>query len=501
MNSKTKNHFAIFLIFLFSIRLSAQIYVSPSGEDSNNGSINNPYKTFQKAVSIVTAGITIYLRDGTFEISETIRLITDGTSDNKINLFAYENEKPVLDFSSQSYSTSSRGIQLEGDYWYLKGLEVCNAGDNGIHISGGFNIVENCVLHGNKDTGLQISNGGHDNLIRNCDSYLNYDSGTNGENADGFAPKLDVGPGNVFRGCRAYYNSDDGWDCYEAAYQIIIDSCWSFQNGVNRWNDSNFQGDGNGFKVGGNYVPAPVVVTRCMAFDNPSKGFDQNHNTNGVTLYNNTAFRNGKNFSFTEDPTTGQHILKNNISLSGTVSITNSALEETNSWQGNDAGGSDFLSLDTSLARAERKIDGSLPENNFLRLAEGSSLIDAGVDVGLAFEGIAPDLGAFEYPAPVGIENNISLLPDEFELYQNYPNPFNPTTVISYTIPAVETPYMASVRIYDVLGNEITVLLNSYQSPGKYEIQFDGESLPSGIYFYQLRVGDFIQTKKMVLLQ
>ncbi|MFH1198322.1 MAG: T9SS type A sorting domain-containing protein, partial [bacterium] len=94
----------------------------------------------------------------------------------------------------------------------------------------------------------------------------------------------------------------------------------------------------------------------------------------------------------------------------------------------------------------------------------------------------------------------------DFQLSQNYPNPFNPTTKIKYTIPAVETGYIPSLRnvtlkVYDVLGREITTLVNEYKSPGTYEIEFYGSKLPSGVYFYQLRAGEFNQTKKMILLE
>jgi hypothetical protein len=103
-------------------------------------------------------------------------------------------------------------------------LIIRNAKDNGIYIQSYYNIVENCILFNNNDTGIQISNGGSYNLVINCDSYLNNDPLTNGENADGFAAKLGIGPGNVFRGCRAWNNSDDGYDMYEAADTVLVDN-------------------------------------------------------------------------------------------------------------------------------------------------------------------------------------------------------------------------------------------------------------------------------------
>jgi len=89
-------------------------------------------------------------------------------------------------------------------------------------------------------------------------------------------------------------------------------------------------------------------------------------------------------------------------------------------------------------------------------------------------------------------------IPNEFILYQNYPNPFNPLTSISYVIGIRQ---FVSLKIYDVLGNEILLLIDEEQSAGNYSIDFDASGLPSGIYFYQLRAGEFVQTKKMVYLK
>jgi len=93
--------------------------------------------------------------------------------------------------------------------------------------------------------------------------------------------------------------------------------------------------------------------------------------------------------------------------------------------------------------------------------------------------------------------------PIDFNLEQNYPNPFNPSTRIIFTIPVVQTGHAPSVqlKIYDVLGNEIATLVNEELPAGNYELTFDAVELPSGIYFYQLRAGIYIETKKMILLK
>jgi Secretion system C-terminal sorting domain len=90
-----------------------------------------------------------------------------------------------------------------------------------------------------------------------------------------------------------------------------------------------------------------------------------------------------------------------------------------------------------------------------------------------------------------------------FRLFQNYPNPFNPSTKIKFTIPSVETGHAPSVQliVYDVLGNEIATIVNEEKPTGSYEVEFDATGLPSGIYFYQLKFGNFVETKKLILLK
>lgn len=98
-------------------------------------------------------------------------------------------------------------------------------------------------------------------------------------------------------------------------------------------------------------------------------------------------------------------------------------------------------------------------------------------------------------------QTNIEI-PASFTLEQNYPNPFNPITTIKYSLPSnVETFLATSVRVYDVLGKEVAVLVNQKQSAGNYEIKFDGSKLASGVYFYKLQAGDFISIKKLVLMK
>lgn len=97
----------------------------------------------------------------------------------------------------------------------------------------------------------------------------------------------------------------------------------------------------------------------------------------------------------------------------------------------------------------------------------------------------------------LGIESNYEF-PDGFCLHQNYPNPFNPSTTIRFTISELR---FTTLKIYDLLGREVATLVNEEKSAGEYEVEFVGEALTSGIYFYQLRAGEYTETKKMVLIK
>ncbi|HSW56704.1 MAG TPA: T9SS type A sorting domain-containing protein [Ignavibacteriaceae bacterium] len=86
----------------------------------------------------------------------------------------------------------------------------------------------------------------------------------------------------------------------------------------------------------------------------------------------------------------------------------------------------------------------------------------------------------------------------QYKLEQNFPNPFNPTTTISFSIPQGQA---VELKVFDILGNEVAKLLNEYREAGEHKVEFDGSTLTSGIYFYQLKAGGFVQTKKLVLLK
>jgi len=403
-------------LFFTSIAQAATYYVSTNGIDTNNGtSLSTPFKTLAKAcgLSTLTAGDQIVVRGGSYSITATVTLSKSGTTAAPIRLVTYNGERALLNFNG--IAAGKRGLSLTGSYWYINGLDVSKATDNGIIINGAYNTVEFCSFYDNGDSGMQLSGGAHDNKILNCDSYWNADPTDYGD-ADGFACKMDVGSNNYFNGCRSWLNVDDGWDGYlrgaDSVY-TVVENCWTWRNGYFKdGTDAGANANGNGFKMGGSdnkLLKHNFTLRNCISFYNKAKGFDQNNNKGSMILVNCTGYGNvGYDFSVPTTLPAGSvctvtncvDVVKTKVSLGSFVSQT------TNSWLSpftvtND----DFASLDSLGVTGKRNADGSLPKLNFLHLKAGSHLINAGTNVGLPYIGTAPDLGAYEFDPGNGLKS------------------------------------------------------------------------------------------------
>jgi len=456
-------------------------YVAPEGSDAAAGSFAEPFGTLGRALDVMAAGDTVWVRGGTYASPASIRVEQEGADSAYFHIFAYPGEEPIFDFTG----TDRDGLDIRGSYIHVKGLVLQHAGHAGLFLKGAdWTVIENVTTRYNLNSGLQAEDGASNNLILNSDSYENYDPQSHGENADGFAIKFEVGPGNVLRGCRSWGNSDDGFDFWEAGEGVTVEESWSFRNGINNWDDSDFQGDSNGFKLG--HGAGAHRLVRNLAWGHLKHGFDVNGNTTGVTLYNNTAFDNGdRNFYFDED--TSAHVLRNNISLSGDVLMFAAIDDSNNTWNGINAGGVDFVSLSDAGADGPRGADGSLPVLPFLRLSCGTSLADAGVDVGIPFAGSAPDLGAFEGATCVGTESEI---PREVHVsMEAYPNPFQRLLTIEIELP---TPSTARIDLYDALGRRIALIAEGPFQAGTSLVTWNPQSaLPAAGRYYLRASGDF----------
>jgi hypothetical protein len=422
----------------------ATYYVSPSGNDAGPGAIGAPFATIAHAQSVAAPGDTVYLRGGRYAytagtsacasptaVISAIELSKSGAPGSPIEYLAYPGEKPVFDFSGIKDSCRVKGFLVSGSWLHLEGLEVTGAPQNntlnheswGMWISGSNDVFERLDLHHNMGPGLFIQDGGG-NLVLDCDSHENYDPLTSngaGQSADGFGCHIaQGGTGNVFRGCRAWWNSDDGWDFIQAAEVVTVEKSWSWYNGYLPGTMTPAPaGNGNGFKGGGFGVPETKVpasppshvIRNCLSFLNKAAGFYANHEPVADHFYNNTAYANHPDFDLLgmlpDGTVQNLGILRNNLAYGGTLlgNATGPMVDASNdSWDLSPAltvGDGDFLSTSVTGMDGPRQADGSLPCVPFMRLSPTSQLIDKGVDVGIAFLGAAPDLGAFEQGACV----------------------------------------------------------------------------------------------------
>lgn len=376
----------------------------------------------------------------------------DGKPGSYIHYFAYppdfnEGNPPILDNFGvvNTLSNLSHGIRTIGvnhvKFW---GLHIRNVQQvspkywaEGWKIYGNDVIIENCKVYNVHGAGFVLGseNGSDTTYVINCDAYNCCDSLTvwNPETLDG--------PGNDGSGFRhasngaVYYINCRAWLCGDQGFSNGIDDeeskeqytdyegCWGFYNGM-------MTGGGHGFKMGWiRYTDGNLKRTykNCLSAFNRLSGFKtndyKNNNAIYVNIYNCISYHNGYHKEFSAPygtygfdvngtPDTEENelhrTLKNNISYdneNGSIALIHESVysHSNNTWDSDVkvttadfVGPIDSATIHQSLI-APRKVDGSLPDFNFFNLADSSSLIDAGIDVGLPYNGDSPDIGAFEH--------------------------------------------------------------------------------------------------------
>lgn len=371
----------------------------------------------------------------------------------------------------------------------------------------------------------------------NCDVFNCIDSLSSVPGNGSDAWKLDNEDAGYlyFYGCRAWNCGDDGFDISGPGL-TIFEHCWSFDHhypealdgngfkfGGNRGKDAYI--DGNGQVVLGTQVPGVrKILKNCISANNIGLGyFDLGYAPyypNNVRFYNNVSYNNGIGISMSINETySGQNqgVYKNNIIYATqendaagrpyNLSVTEYYIESHNTWDFADTSvvGSipwwiptdtvtvtddDFVSLDAAQLSLPRKPDGSLPDITFMRLAEGSDLIDAGTDVGTPFIGSAPDIGYHEYdPSSKTDKTNVQ----QNNQFTCFPNPTKDKITISYYSNSNE---QIDIKIYDVLGK----LLINQNSKDLNKYSIDLSTFPRGIYHLILSNGEQLTSTKIIKL-
>lgn len=524
-------------------------YISPGGSDAGDGSYDAPWYNVQLAVDSARAGDTIFCRGGTYYPtaqkdgkSTTVRLTQSGTAAKRISLVNYPDEQPVFNFKHQPKKLGIRGMLMTGDYWYLRGIHVTEAGDNGIKLEGNHSLIARCTFSYNDDTGLQLGFG-HDfstagfgssndgshcawNDIVDCDAYMNCDADNFGSDADGFACKMHNGMGNRFIRCRAWDNADDAWDLYETDYPVYILECWAWGSGRAENFDwvqasGSFQGNGNGIKLGGNGTGGSSkgkhVVYNTVAFNcnktGSVKGFDQNSHGDGVFVANCLGFGNGKDFMFEKNSYQCEYY--NNVCFGeieiapGSVNSHNAMLSTSNeAWTATLSGFSqaDYESLSEADAKAPRGLDGSLPPR-FARLKSGSNLLDKGINLLMPFldeypflaqpiYGAARDLGPYER-RDGGLLGNQVIVDPKAGLNLTVSVPTKTQAVVHLS---TDCTGRAVVQLYALNGRLVrTVAVLWIEAGRRYDLPIGLVGLTAGSYVCRLTVDNRQQSAKIML--
>lgn len=433
-----RNSFAVLILSTTGgSGLTADVYVAPDGNDDHAGTLAEPFASVRRAQAAIGPGDTVYIRGGTYRMTEAdiarryriwayvIHLDKSGTPGRPIRYFAYEDERPVFDYSAvKPAGRRVDAFHVSGSWVHIRGLDV-----TGVQVTlkghtqsigfagvGSHNVYDRLTVHDGQAIGFYLTRGS-DNLVVDCDAYRDHDTTSEdgrGGNVDGFGchpPK--GGTGNVFRRCRAWLNSDDGFDCISAHEPVVFEHCWAYRNGYSA--DGARLADGTGFKSGGyvnlpaSRLPDPIprhVVRYCLAVGNKNNGFYANHHPGGCDWVNNTASGNGTDYNMlgrradnrTDIDGVG-HRLVNNLAYPprrgvARLDADRSLLAGNMFTPGGELAAQDFVGQDRTELIRPRRADGSVPVIDFLRPVADSPLVGAGADVS-DLAGARPYVGAY----------------------------------------------------------------------------------------------------------
>lgn len=528
-------------VYIIGGNIKGDYYVSPYGNDSSNGSFESPWRTLSFAVQQIQPGDTLVVLPGS---GRTRPIIAGGN-----------NLRAAFDLSGKNYIwienlEITHNDNLSGDGKFFR---------DGIVISGNKStniVLKNLYIHHIDEFGLNFqdidslklldsrieycgfgalggpageSGGWRFIEIKGCNlSYSgHYYQGGDGSNSpydrpDGFGIEASEGPIEISNTI-ASHNYGDGLD--SKAKRTYIHECIVANNscdGVKLWGDSSSvvntliygRGDGNATTtpwsplvistenhnsyfeiinctiddtVGENYImhvqydsPTIPVYVRIVNSIFCSRG------NNAPTIWLGDSVNYNITYNLFYSPNDDRLLIKGNT--------TYTSLEIEQIGPGNKYGNPLFYSVGWGF------------EGNY-HLKPNSPGIDSGdplsaptndLEGNLRPQGNGVDIGCYENLTGTKTEDGFNVIPANLELFQNYPNPFNSKTKIKFKVP--NSSYL-TLKVFDLLGNEIKTLIDEFKKPGIYEIEFDASGLTSGVYFYQLKAGKFIKTRKMILVK
>jgi parallel beta-helix repeat protein len=434
---------------------------------------------FQDHYKFIIEGRLIAIGTQTDTIIFTAQNHTTGWHGIHITNIPTSNDSTIFEYCKFEYGIANSGISMEdisGGAVYCNGSKVrisrclfrynesvnpalANTGGGAISISGGNPAIEYCEFYENySDFGSAIVFWGSSitPLIRN--NYFHNNSGHGLINIGFYASPILVNNYIVNNNCsqHGFIHFSD-----ESGGAVIINNTISYNTG----------GDGAIFLKDGS---EPIFINNIIWGNTPAQV--DLEKTSALSFYNCLIeggldeFTGRNNFS-------GQY--QNCINSNPLFENRDECLLQNNS-----------PCIGAGLNRLKiGSVTYSVPFNDFYGNPRPTP------------SGSKPDIGAYENPlgSPiVEMKDELKLKQYNFQLFQNYPNPFNPSTTITYQIPKAG---FVTLRIYNFLGKEVTTAVEEYKPAGKYEFEFNGSTLPSGVYFYRINVNNFIQIKKAVLIK
>ena len=533
-------------LFTFQMTMATTYYVDrnhASASNANPGTMDLPWLTIQHAAETLVAGDSVYVRTGIY--NEHVYINNEGnTTDGYIVFSGYPNEAPVVD--GTGVTESQNGITVDKSYIKLIGLEIRNWNDNGIWVERAGHIeISNCEIY-NVANGIGMVEGVHDFVLNRVEMHhfdlYGFDASPYGtdcyngtfndciahtgrdhnQNVDGFA----IGHGTqhdfTFNRCEAY-DVYDGFDVGEnegsGDVNILLNRCSSHDC----WND--------GYKLTGH-----GTLINCLGYNNSNAnvGIYWDVNAGSASLYNCTFYDTEVFNVWVENSNDALQMYNcilaggDNIGLAFDQRNVNTYQGDYNLFQNDNAdrtitvGYEDEFSLNQIESGAWTTYSGqdanSLvcysaedifvdPLNFDLHLLETSNAINHGTNIGAPSDdydgnprprGDGYDIGAYEYQGSVGVFGNerITAVPKTYGLSQNFPNPFNPITKINYYLP--KSCYV-SIKVFNVLGEEINILVDSIKNSGQHQVVWNVSDLSSGLYFYRMEAGEFKKVKKLII--